>query len=71
MAMSSMIGSYMTAGSMGMTQNKATGIDGRYISIKEIKEPNFQRDLTKNEGNIIPDRGSTIKIAPKKIKKFE
>ena len=53
-----------------MTQQKK-GIDGRYNSIRDIKEPVFQRDLQKNEANILPDRGSTIKIAAKKEKQIE
>ena len=51
----------------GMNDSLAkSGIDRRYQSIHDIKEPNFRRDLTKNEGNIVPDKGSTIKIKGKK-----
>ena len=41
------------------------------MTIKDIKEPNFRRDLTKNEANILPDKGSTIKITGKKRKHVE
>ena len=59
--------------SMPNTMNRSmkTGIDGRYMSIKDIKQPIFQRDLTKNEAEIRPDKGSTIKIAPRKQKHVE
>ena len=57
-------GSSFTAG-MNDSLNK-TGIDRRYESITEIKEPNFKRDLAKNEAGIVPDKGSTIKIGGKK-----
>ena len=53
-------------GSLGTSAR--TGIDARYSKISGIKEPVYQRDLTKNEAGIMPDRGSTIKIAPKKSK---
>ena len=53
-------------GSIGATQR--SGIDARYSKISDIKEPIYKRDLTKNEAGIMPDRGSTIKIAPKKHK---
>ena len=62
-------GSSMTAGMMDSLSK--TGIDRRYQSIQEIKEPNYKRDLTKNEGGIVPDRGSTIKIGGKKQKYSE
>lgn len=45
-----------------------TGVDRRYLSVKDIKEKTFQRDLKKNEAGIEPDRGSTIKITGKKQK---
>lgn len=61
--------SYMTGGS-GMDFTK-TGIDRRYTAIQDIREPAFQRDLTKNEGNIAPDFGSSIKIHPKKQSQVE
>lgn len=48
-----------------------TGIDKRYQSITNIKEPSFKRDTVKNEANIEPDRGSTIKIKGKKTKVTE
>ena len=51
-------------GSIGATQR--SGIDARYSKISDIKEPVYKRDLTKNEGGIVPDAGSSIKIAPKK-----
>ena len=38
------------------------------MSIKEIKQPTFVRDMNKNEANIVPDKGSTIKITGKKPK---
>ena len=43
-------------------------MDGRYLSIRDIKQPTFKRDQNKNEANIVPDRGSTIKIAGRKQK---
>ena len=55
---------------MGASMMK-TGIDRRYESIRDIQEPTFKRDQTKQEGNINPDRGSTIKIANKKQKTVE
>ena len=36
--------------------------------MKDIKQPAFQRDINKNEGNIVPDKGSTIKIRGQKGK---
>ena len=45
-----------------------TGIDRRYQSIKDIKQPNFIRDTTKNEADIVPDKGSTIKVKGRKSK---
>ena len=59
-------------GSMAM-DNRAnkTGIERRYESIRDIKQPTFRRDLTKNEGGIVPDKGSTIKITGKKTKTTE
>lgn len=53
-------------GSIGQTAR--TGIDARYSKISDIKDPVFKRDLNKNEGGIIPDKGSTISIASKKVK---
>ena len=53
-------------GSIGGTQR--SGIDARYSKISNIKEPVYKRDLTKNEAGIMPDKGSTIKIAAKKQK---
>lgn len=50
---------------------QSQGIDRRYQSIKDIKEKAFVKDLSKNEANIRPDKGSTIKIAGKKSKKTE
>ena len=69
----SMAGSQMYAGSsLGYGESLSkTGINKRYQAITEIKQPTFQRDTTKNEGNIQPDKGSTIKIAAKKTKTFE
>ena len=57
--------------SFGGTSTFKTGIDRRYQSIKDIKEPTFQRVKDKNEANIQPDRGSTIKIKSKKEKATE
>ena len=48
-----------------------TGIDKRYQSIKDIKQPTFTRDNTKNEAEIVPDKGSTIKIKGRKTKFVE
>ena len=63
MGLSQILGaSSLGGGSMMQTK----GIDRRYTSIKDIREPQFKRDLTKNEANIIPDKGSTIKITTKK-----
>ena len=45
-----------------------TGLDRRYLSVKDIKQASFARDTTKKEAGIEPDRGSTIKIAAKKQK---
>ena len=50
---------------------QSQGIDRRYQSIKDIKEKAFVKDLSKNEANIRPDKGSTIKIAGKKSKQTE
>lgn len=38
------------------------------VRIQSIQEPLFKRDLTKNEASILPDPGSTIKIAKPKNK---
>ena len=38
------------------------------MTMKDIKQPVFSRDNTKNEGNIVPDKGSTIKIRGQKSK---
>ena len=67
MGLSQQYGASMTGASLMQTK----GIDRRYTSIRDIKESTFKRDLTKNEGNIIPDRGSTIKITAKKQKQIE
>jgi|FrelakmetLWP11LW_1041352.scaffolds.fasta_scaffold221474_1 hypothetical protein len=46
-----------------------SGIDKRYMSIKDIKNPIFTKDLNRNEAGIVPDKGSTIKIKGKKTTK--
>jgi hypothetical protein len=43
-------------------------MDRRYLSIKDIKQLTFVKDQNKNEASIIPDKGSTIKIAGRKPK---
>jgi len=48
-----------------------SGIDKRYQSITDIKGPTFRKDAGKNEGNIVPDRGSTIKITGRRTKVTE
>lgn len=45
--------------------------DQQNVLIKTVKEPMFRRNFTKNEANIQPDAGSTIKIAKPKIKEVE
>ena len=45
--------------------------DHQNVQIKTVKETMFRRNLTKNEANIHPDAGSTIKIAKPKIKEVE
>lgn len=62
-------GSAMYGASQSMTMSQ--GIDRRYQSIRDIKEKSFKKDLLKNEGGIRPDKGSTIKIQPKKTKVTE
>ena len=57
--------------SLGQSSPGKQGMDRRYLSIRDIKQPTFQRDQNKNEANIVPDRGSTIKIAGRKTKHFE
>ena len=53
----------------GMNDSLAkTGIERRYQAIQDIKEPAFKRDFGKNEADIVPDKGSTIKIRSKKTK---
>ena len=64
------MGGTATLGAIGM-QTGAQGVDRRYLSIKDIKQPTFSRDLKKNEANIVPDKGSTIKIRGKKPKVTE
>ena len=70
-------GSFGMEGSMGTygasmgDSMVRTGIDRRYESITNIKEPSFKRNTVKNEANIQPDKGSTIKITGKKVKVTE
>ena len=45
-----------------------SGIDAKYSKIEDIKDPVFRRDLEKSEAGIVPDKGSTIRIAQKKQK---
>ena len=45
-----------------------SGFDGKHSKVSDIKEPIFKRDLTKNEAGIMPDKGSSIRIADKKQK---
>ena len=52
-------------------QTLKSGIDKRFHSIRDIKNPNFIKDLSQNEGGIVPDKGSTIKITGKKTKTAE
>lgn len=56
-------GSAMFAGS-GASQSMmmSQGIDRRYQSIRDIKDKSFKKDMLKNEADIRPDKGSTIKI---------
>ena len=56
---------------MSTLQTKGAGIDKKYSSITEVHEPGFRRDLNKNEGLIEPDKGSSIRIANKKMKAVE
>jgi len=51
-------------------QARAEGIDRRYLSVKEQKEPLFRKELDKPEGKVIP-QGPSVLVAPKKEKKFE
>lgn len=60
------MGSIQAGSSLGASMMGKSGIDKRYLSIKEISEPSFQRNAEKTEGNIAPDKGSTIKIRGKK-----
>mmetsp|Transcript_40148 Transcript_40148/g.52612 ORF Transcript_40148/g.52612 Transcript_40148/m.52612 type:complete len:128 (+) Transcript_40148:1535-1918(+) len=53
---------------LGATAPGPQGTDRLYLSVKEIKQPTFSRDKAKNEASIVPDRGSTIKIAGQKTK---
>jgi hypothetical protein len=41
------------------------------VRVHAIQEPLFKRDLNKNEAGIVPDLGSTIKIAKPKDKAAE
>ncbi len=62
---------FYTGSSLEGSMMAKTGIDRRYESIKDIKQPTYRRDKTKQEGNIAPDKGSTIKVAGKKQKVVE
>lgn len=45
--------------------------DQQTVRINTVREPMYHRDVTKNEANIIPDIGSTIKVAKPKVKVAE
>lgn len=53
-----------------MTVLRKEGVDKKYLSIKEQKEPIFQKDSMKTEAGISPDlMNGTIKFNDKKQKK--
>ena len=54
---------------MGSISSRPEGAHRRYLSVRDIKKPIYQRDKTKNEGGILPDKGSTIKITGPKTKR--
>ena len=49
---------------------KLEGIDRRYMSVKEKKEPIYRRDLDKAEARVAPS-GPTIQVTSKKEKQLE
>lgn len=58
---------FQASQSMGTVLTR-TEAASQQVRVHSIKEPLFKRDLTKNEAGIVPDLGSTIKIAKPKSK---
>lgn len=56
---------------MGQSSIGLKAEDKQGITIHTVKEPMYRRDLTKHEGGIMPDAGSTIIIGKQKEKLIE
>ena len=52
-----------------ITYKPPEGIDRKYMSVKDIHKPNYQRDHTKTEANVRVEKDGLFEWAEKKINK--